>query len=195
MVKKALKVKELTDEKIVQAVRKGNKELFRELVKRYQKKLSIYLYHLVRNREETKDILQNVFIKVYDNLAKFNARKKFSSWIYRIAHNEAVNIIKRKNRKKFISWEDITIKGDTLDLKAKEKSPLDNWIEKELKGEMQEALGKLPEEYREVLILRYFLSKSYEEIGEIIKKPVNTVGTLINRAKKRMLVIIKSSWK
>jgi RNA polymerase sigma-70 factor, ECF subfamily len=195
MVKKVKKVKELSDEKIVQAVRKGNKELFRELVKRYQKKLSIYLYHLVRNREETEDILQNVFIKVYDNLTKFNARKKFSSWIYRIAHNEAVNIIKRKNRKKFISWEDITIKGDTLDLKAKEKSPLDNWIEKELKGEMQEALGMLPEQYREVLILRYFLGKSYDEISEIIRKPVNTVGTLINRAKKRMLVIIKEQWK
>lgn len=195
MVRKVVKVKDLTDEKIVRAVRKGNKELFRELVKRYQRKLSVYLYHLVRNREETEDILQNVFIKVYDNLGKFDTRKKFSSWIYRIAHNEAVNIIKRKNWKKFISWEDITVKGDTLDLKSKEKSPLDNWIEKELKGEMQGALGKLPEQYREVLILRYFLEKNYEEIGEIIKKPVNTVGTLINRAKKKLLLIIKQQWK
>jgi RNA polymerase sigma-70 factor, ECF subfamily len=195
MIKKVKKVKELSDEKLVRIVRQGNREVYRELVKRYQKKLFVYLYHLMRNKEETEDVLQDVFIKVYDNLAKFDTQKKFSSWIYRIAHNEAVNIIKRKNWRKFISWEDITIKGDTLDLKAKEKSPLDDWIEKELKGEMQTALEKLPDQYREVLILRYFLGKSYDEISEIIRKPVNTVGTLINRAKKRMLVIIKSSWK
>jgi RNA polymerase sigma-70 factor, ECF subfamily len=195
MPKKTLKKKDLADEKIVQMVRRGDKELFQELVNRYQRKLFVYLYHLVSNKEETEDILQNVFAKVYLNLGKFNLRKKFSSWIYRIAHNEAVNSIKKRSRKKFVSWEDVLVKGDTLDLKTMEKSPLDDWIEKELKGEMQVALDKLQCQYREVLVLRYFLGKSYDEISEIIRKPVNTVGTLINRAKKKLLIVIKQQWK
>jgi RNA polymerase sigma-70 factor (ECF subfamily) len=195
MVKKTLKVKEADDSRLVKIILNKNPEMYREVVKRYQKKLFVYLYHLVGSREETDDILQNVFLKVYGSLKNFDTRKKFSSWIYRIAHNEAVNFLKRKSQKKFISWEDILGSGDKIQISGKEKSPLDSWIEKELKMEVRKAVNKLSDEYREVLILRYFLDKSYGEIGAILGKPVNTVGTLINRAKKKLLLIINKSWK
>lgn len=195
MAKKAKKVKELADGDLIKVIIKKNPEAYREIVKRYQKKLFIYLFHLTGNKDEAEDILQNVFLKTYNSLGKFDARKKFSSWIYRIAHNEAVNYLKKKGKKKFVSWEDILGSGDKIEFSAKEKSPLDFWIEKELKMEVKGALDKLPNEYREVLILRYFLDKTYEEMSEILKKPVNTVGTLINRAKKKLLLIIESSWK
>ena len=195
MVKKAKKVKDLSDSDLVKIVIKKNPEIYREIVKRYQRKLFVYLYHLTGSKEETEDILQNVFVKVYNNLKKFNTRKKFSSWIYRIAHNEAVNYLKKRSRKKFVSWEDVIINKEKMEISSHERSPLDSWIKKELKREVEEALDKLPNKYKEVLILRYFSEKSYEEMSEILKKPINTVGTLINRAKKKLLDVIESSWK
>ena len=195
MVKKAKKVKGLSDSDLVRIIIKKNPESYREIVKRYQRKLFVYLYHLTGNKEETEDILQNVFVKVYANLKKFKTQKKFSSWIYRIAHNEAINHMKKRNQKKFVSWEDIAINKEKMQISSHEKSPLESWIKKELKKEMEMALEKLPAKYKEVLILRYFSEKSYEEMSEILKKPINTVGTLINRAKKKLLDVIESSWK
>jgi RNA polymerase sigma-70 factor (ECF subfamily) len=195
MVKKAKKTKDLSDSDLVKIIIKKNPESYREIVRRYQRKLFVYLYHLTGSKEETEDILQNVFVKVYNNLKKFNTQKKFSSWIYRIAHNEAVNYLKKRSQKRFVSWEDVMMSKEKMEISSHERSPLDHWIKKELKKEMEAALDKLPSKYKEVLILRYFTEKSYEEMSEILKRPVNTVGTLINRAKKKLMDVIESSWK
>ena len=142
---------------------------------------------MVGNKEETEDILQNVFVKVYKNLKSFDETKKFSSWIYRISHNEAVNYLKKRNKKRFISWEDIFLGENSIEAKSDDKSPIENWLTKERKIEVDEAIEKLPKRYKEVLMLRYFSDKSYEEIGKVLGKSVNTVGTLLNRAKKKLL--------
>ena len=189
MKKKEPKVKDLTDSELVSFIRKKHRETYREIVRRYQKKLFSYLYRFVRNKEEVEDILQNVFVKVYKNLDHFDAEKKFSSWIYRIAHNEAINFLKRKNRKHFISWEDMS-ENHKVEAKSEEKSAFDTWVIKESDAEMRKAMKSLSDNYRQVLELRYFQEKTYGEIGKIIKKPVNTVGTLLNRAKKSLLQII-----
>jgi RNA polymerase sigma-70 factor (ECF subfamily) len=129
-------------------------------------------------------------VKAYRNIKTFDIERKFSSWIYRIAHNEAINFLKKRNKKKFISWEDIVSNKDKMDTKSEERSPIDIWIRKEASAEIKEALDMLPIKYKEVLVLRYFSEKSYEEIGRMIKSPVNTVGTLINRAKKKLAAVI-----
>lgn len=183
-------IKKADDSALVNMVLQKNSSAYRELERRYQKKLFTYLYHMVGNKEETEDILQNVFVKVYNNIASFDTRRKFSSWIYRIAHNEAVNFLKKRNKKRFVSWEDIVASKDKLETSSGEETPVEKWIKKETREEVQAALDKLPRKYREVLVLRYFLDKSYGDIGEILKKPVNTVGTLISRAKKKMLGVI-----
>jgi RNA polymerase sigma-70 factor (ECF subfamily) len=144
----------------------------------------------VGNREEAEDILQNVFVKAYRNIKTFDIERKFSSWIYRIAHNEAINFLKKRNKKRFISWEDITAGKDKMETKSEERSPIDVWIREESRIEMKKAVGKLSEKYRKVLELRYFSDKSYGQIAKIIGSPVNTVGTLINRAKKKLAEII-----
>jgi len=190
-----LKAREATDSELVEMIINVTPRAYRQIIKRYQTKLFSYLYRLIGNREETEDLLQNVFVKVYNNLDRFDRRKKFSSWIYRIAHNEAVNFLKKKGKKKFISLEDITTTKDKLEISTSEKSPADSWIKKELKKEVEMAMEKLPAKYKEVLILRYFLDKSYGEMSEILGKPVNTVGTLLNRAKKKLLQVLGRSWK
>lgn len=177
---------ELTDNDLVILIRKKFPERYQEIIARYQNRLFVYLYRLIGNREEVEDLLQNVFLKVYKNLKSYDSDRKFSSWIYRIAHNEAVNYIKRKSLKKFISWEDISSVRDKLESSSNEEGVAEAWMRKEMVREVTSALDKLPLKYKQVLLLRYFSDKSYKEIGKILKKPVNTVGTLINRAKKNL---------
>jgi len=195
MIKKGLNVKKLTDSELIELLKCKDSMVHDELVNRYQKRIFVYLYRFIGNKEETEDLLQNVFFKVYKYCDNFDTSRKFSSWIYRIAHNEAVNYIKRKNIKKFISLEDFVSDKDRIETKSNAKSPMEVWISKELRNEMKEALKKIPDKYREVLEMRYFSEKSYEEIGRVLKKPVNTVGTLINRAKQKLESVVRASRK
>jgi len=176
----------LTDNELIDIVRSGQAEQYAKVIGRYQGKLFAYLYRLIGNRDEAEDLLQDVFIKAFKNLHSYDSSRKFSSWIYRIAHNEAVNFIKRKSLKRFVSWEDVSSTKDKLESSSSEESADDAWIRKESIKEVDDAINKLPIKYKQVLLLRYFSDKSYEEIGEILGKPVNTVGTLINRAKKKL---------
>lgn len=182
--------KRLSDSDLIRFLKCKNPIVHDELVKRYQKKLFVYIYRFVGNREEVEDLLQNVFFKVYKYCKDFDTGRKFSSWIYRIAHNEAVNYIKRKNIKKFISLEEFVSTKDRIETKTDAKSPMELWLRKELRKEVEKAIKSLPKKYQEILEMRYFSEKSYEEIAKILKKPVNTVGTLINRAKKKLEIII-----
>lgn len=182
---------ELNDSELVKVIIAQNREAYRELFRRYEKKLFSYVYHMVKNKEETEDLLQDIFVKTYKSISSFDTDRKFSSWIYRIAHNETVNFLKRKNKKRFISFEDISTSKDKLEASFTEDFINDVWVHKEITKEVDEALSKLPEKYRRVLFLRYFSEYSYEKIALIIKKPINTVGTLINRAKGKLLDIVR----
>lgn len=169
----------LSDEQLICEIREGKTDLYGEIVKRYQNKLFNYLFRLCGDRTESEDILQNVFIKAYKNLYGFDAEKKFSSWIYRIAHNEAVNHIKKISREKKVPLEDVVFslpdKGDGLE---------DMIDKKVLKEMVAECLEKVDMKYREPLILYFFEERSYEEISDILRVPASTVGTLIFRGKK-----------
>jgi len=190
MSKGAVKKKRGIDNKIVADIKRGEKKRFQEIEARYHNKLFFYLRHLVGSKEESEDLLQNVFIKAFEKIHTFDNRRQFSSWIYRIAHNEAVNWLKRRNKRRLVSWEDVVSIKDKLITASDEYSPQDNWIRKELRDEVRGALDKLPKQYKEVLVLRFYFDHSYEEISEIIGKPKNTVGTLINRAKKKLIKVI-----
>lgn len=179
--------KHFSDKELVLQIRKGDEEYFNELFGRYRERLFFYLRHFVGSKEEAEDLLQNVFVKAYEKFSSFDQDREFSSWIYRISHNEAVNYLKRKARKTFLSWEDIVTAKDRLESSSKERSAQEEWIRKEVRDDVRLALGRLNEKYREILILRFYLDHSYEEIAKIIGRPTNTVGTLISRAKKRLL--------
>lgn len=176
---------QISDNELVEIVRTKNQELFAEIIKRYQQKLFYYVNRLINHADEAEDIVQDVFIKVYINLNGYDARLKFSSWIYRIAHNEAVNWLRKNTRYQKESIEqseylENTLSDnhniiDTLDLKAD--------LEK-----VSSAIQKLPDKYKEVLILKFIEEKSYEEIADILRKPINTIGVLINRARKQLKI-------
>lgn len=182
---------DLSDLELIGLMKKGNKNAYSHLTERYSKKLFTYIFHFVGDKNEAEDILQNVFSKTYKNLNRFDVSRKFSSWIYRIAHNESINFLKRRNKRYIVSWEDIATTKDKLDTATSEEIPEEKWEHMEIVREIDEALEKLPPKYRQVLKLRYFQEYSYEEIGDILKKPINTIGTLINRAKRKLLEIAK----
>ncbi len=175
---------DVSDEDLVVVVRESNKELYSEIIRRYHIKLSHYLRKFIRNHDELEDVLQDVFIKAYRNLYGFDTHRKFSSWIYRIAHNEALNHIK-KYKKESISldeheWEVI---DESMDIHAKVEDD-------EFKKDIAQALACLNDKYREPLILYFFEQKTYEEISDILHVPRNTVGTLILRGKKGLKTIL-----
>lgn len=177
---------ELSDNDLIKIISNGNPQRYSEIMERYQGKLFAYLYRLIGEKEEAEDLLQDVFIKAFRNLNSYDTERKFSSWIYRIAHNEAVNHIKRKSLKRFISLDNITSTKDKLESSSTEDDAQTSWIRKETNKEVDDAVNRLPLKYKQVLVLRYYSDKSYEEIGDILGKPINTVGTLIKRAKNKL---------
>ncbi len=172
-----------SDEEIVKMSKK-NKDCYVCLVERYEDKIIRYIRRISNvNQENAEDIAQDVFIKVFINLNEFNDELKFSSWIYRIAHNETINYWRRnkKRRAQDISWDDNEeLKNILRDSRNIEEDVYQKITNQQLKN----VLTRLDEKYREVLILNYLEGKSYQEIADILKKPIGTVGTLINRAKK-----------
>lgn len=168
-------IKKLTDEQLVEKITNNNKELFGEIIERYEKKILRYIYYLTGEGQENQDIAQNIFIKAFINLKSFNKNLKFSSWIFRIAHNEAVNFLKKK---KFnLSLDEKIIKIED------EKKIDDEIIKRYLQKEVKNCLKKLPVLYKEVVELFYFENLSYEEISDVLKIPPGTVAIRLFRAK------------
>lgn len=164
----------LTDEEIVKYVLKEDQESFLEIVLRYQDKLLRYARLLTQDEIKSVDVVQNSFIKAFINLNSFNPKLKFSSWLYRIAHNEAINlIIKHKNETSLL---------DDMDFKSDEDIEID-FDKKITQNKVRECLIKIPIKYSEPLELFFIEEKTYEEISDILRLPISTVGTRIKRAK------------
>lgn len=162
------------DEEIVELVKRNNKELYVHLIKRYQSKLMRYAEYLIGNHDKASDAVQESFIKAYINLNGFDSKKKFSSWIYRIVHNESMNLID-KHKKTVIINPDIDFDSG-LNIE-------DMYIKGELVTHAQGCLEKMALIYREPLSLFYLEDKAYEEISDILRLPMGTVATRISRAK------------
>jgi len=175
-----------SDKELVRAALK-NVDDFSWLMKRYEKPLLRYIHRATNaSREDAEDILQDIFIKVYRSLNAFDQKLSFSSWIYRIAHNEIINQHKRRVRSRTISLDSESTGGETIqDELSSNKSIQDDYIAKENSERVRKALGKLSIKYREVLVLRYFEDKDYQEISDILRKPPGTVAVLLNRAKAK----------
>ncbi len=169
---------DLSDEQLVEIIRKNNQEQYSEIIRRYNQKLTHYLRKFIYDPDELEDVLQVVFIKVYKNLYGFNINKKFSSWIYRIAHNEALNHLKKYSKER-ISLDEVEYM--IIDEKIDIGGDVDKKI---LKDSVEKLLKNIKKKYQEPLILFYFEQKSYEEISDILRIPTSTVGTLISRGKK-----------
>lgn len=171
-----------TDEELVELTLQ-NEENFLYIMKRYENKLLRYILRISNvDNDEAQDVLQDVFIKVYKNLNNFDKDLKFSSWIYRITHNQVIsNYRKNQSRPQGVALEldNGIIEGLVSDLDTAQEIDTEY-----LRKNIFQILDKINVKYREVLVLKFLEEKDYKEISDIIKKPIGTVGTLLNRGKK-----------
>jgi RNA polymerase sigma-70 factor, ECF subfamily len=169
-----------SDEELV-ALTLQDQEYFLVLMNRYEKKLMSYIIRISGMKyEDAEDILQDVFVKIYYNLNNFDPKLKFSSWIYRIAHNQTISEFRKRKARpvQYFQEEDLVRFVDNFEI---DKS-IDNIL---LRESMEKIFSKMDKKYRDVLVLKFLEEKDYNEISDILKKPVGTIGTLINRGKKK----------
>lgn len=172
----------LSDEEIVNLTLK-NQDNFTYLINRYQDKLFNYIRRITNIRDEdAQDLLQDIFLKIYLNLNDFDHGLKFSSWVYAISRNQVIS-----NHRKL----QVRVEGHSVPLEDDSAKKIISGfnIEKEidsnyLKDNVFKVLDALDEKYRDILILKFIEEKNYQEISDIIKKPVGTVGSMMNKAKK-----------
>ncbi len=184
--------KKLTDQEIVALARQGREAAYRELIGRYQRPVFSLIYRLVRDREKSEDLAQDTFIKVLNALDRYDPSYKFSSWIFKIAHNTSLDHLRKK--------EPITLSLDgsphaetaseqeasVIQALSTEETPEDYAASRELGATLEVAIGKLRPEYRTAIILCHVEGRPYEEIAETMGVPLGTVKTYIHRARNAL---------
>ncbi len=171
-----------SDEELARAVQQGDKDAFGSLVERYETKLLRYGRKFLPTPEDIEDIVQDVFISTYQNIKSFDPSQKFSSWIYRIAHNAFVNALKKHSRNPLVFLD-----LDTLISHPVYEDPIPKEREEtEMKVMIEKGLSELSDKYREVLVLYYLEEIPYKDIAEILEVPQSTVGIRLKRAKEAL---------
>lgn len=174
---------EKTDEELVVLTLK-DREMYTCLIRRYEAPLARYVRRISGySDDDIADILQDAFIGAYRNLNDFDPSLKFSSWLYRIVHNETISQYrKRRVRPQTVPVEE----GDAMfELLASETDVARDVEQKMTAGRTRAVLNAMDPKYRDVLVLKFLEDKDYREISDILQKPMGTIATLINRAKKQ----------
>jgi len=178
-----------TDEEIVEGVKQGDKELFGVLVERYEGKMLRYARRFLFDEDESRDLAQNVFVKAYMNIRGFDEKKRFSPWIYRIAHNEFVNGLKKKSRDPVRFFDPDLIFPHPV----AEGSLEEDMDRNVMRGILDRNFKALELKYREPLSLHYFEEMEYRQIAEVLRIPVSTVGVRILRGKKLLKKMLEQN--
>jgi RNA polymerase sigma-70 factor (ECF subfamily) len=182
----------LTDQEVVLLARSGREAAYRELVRRYERPVFALLFRMVRDRELAEDLAQETFIKALNAIDSYRPEFKFSSWIFKIANNAAIDHLRRRE------LDTLSLDGSphaetpeamqatALQIGARQESPLDAVEARELGGAIEAAIGRLRPEYRSCILLRHVEGRAYEEIAEILDLPLGTVKTYIHRARNEL---------
>lgn len=176
-----------TDEELVAAVLEGDRERFGDIVERYQGRLVNYLFRLLRNVDDAHDLAQEVLVKVYQVLDRYDPQYRFSTWLFRVAQNAAIDQIRRR-RLKVVSLRQEDGEGESRDwdLPSPERGPYGELRNQERGGAIQEAIEALPWEYRELILLRHFGELPYEEIARMKQMPLGTVKNKLFRGRQML---------
>ncbi|MFH0818568.1 MAG: RNA polymerase sigma factor [Patescibacteria group bacterium] len=166
----------------------ANSDNYTFLVKKYEPKIINFIIKISgMGREEAEDVAQEIFLKAYINLNDFDPEKKFSTWLFSIAHNETISYWRKHSKR----WQNVSLDNSGIINTILAEVNLDKRIDSDqIAKQVNKALQEIDIKYREVLQLKYLHEYSYEEISDIIKKPLNTVGVLISRGKDKLKKIL-----
>jgi RNA polymerase sigma-70 factor (ECF subfamily) len=174
------------DSDLVASAVAGHEGGFEELVRRYQRPISAYVYRMVGDYDSALDLTQEIFIKVYGSLARYRSEFKFSTWIYKIAHNCAVDHLRRHHGREQSLTAGTESDSYELPLESRRPSPEQESERRERKVEIESVVRALPSAYRELIILRHSQDLTYEEIVEVTGLPLGTVKNRLFRARDMM---------
>ncbi|HET6797012.1 MAG TPA: sigma-70 family RNA polymerase sigma factor [Gemmatimonadales bacterium] len=194
MASSATELGGLSDQEVVLRARSGREAAYRELIRRYERPVFALLFRMVRDRELAEDLSQETFVKALNAIDSYRPEFKFSSWIFKIANNAAIDHLRRRE------LDTLSLDGSphaetpeamqatALQIGARQESPLDTVEAKELGSAIEAAIGSLRPEYRSCILLRHVEGRAYEEIAEILNLPLGTVKTYIHRARNELRV-------
>ncbi|MGH7507155.1 MAG: RNA polymerase sigma factor [Longimicrobiales bacterium] len=184
--------KELSDQQVIERARQGRESAFRELIGRYERPVFSLIYRLVRDRERAEDLAQDTFIKVLNAIDRYDPSYKFSSWIFKIAHNTALDHL-RKREPDTLSLDGsphartaAETEATSLNPASNDESPEQYTSSKELGTEIERAIGTLRAEYRTAILLCHVEGRPYDEIAQIMDVPLGTVKTYIHRGRNEL---------
>jgi RNA polymerase sigma-70 factor, ECF subfamily len=183
---------QLSDQDLVARARQGSEKAYRELLGRYQRPVFSLIYRMVRDRELAEDLAQETFVRVFNNIDRYDDRYKFSSWIFKIASNLTIDSIRRKEVATVSidgSRNAVTpdqIEATTITLASPDENPEELLEARQLGEEIERGIDGLRPEYRTAILLRHVEGRPYEEIAEIMSVPLGTVKTYIHRARHEL---------
>jgi RNA polymerase sigma-70 factor (ECF subfamily) len=185
----------LDDSALVTAYLNEGERAFDVLVERYQARLLNFIYRTVGDRERAEDLVQEVFVRVYRHLGRFDRSKKFSTWIYTIASNLAKNELRNRSRNPLVFFQSLAkgIGGDEerpVEFEDHRMRPDDLFRKRHLREVVEDSVSRLPVHHREVFVLRELEGKSYEEIAEITHCNLGTVKSRLNRARTAFAALV-----
>lgn len=182
----------LPDADVVRLAQQGRELAFRELVRRYERPVFSLVYRMVRDRETAEDLAQDAFVKVLNHIDKYSPEFKFSSWLFKIANNVAIDHLRRR-KLDTISMDGSPhattasdVEASTIELASEQESALDEMEARELGSAIEQAIARLRPEYRACIMLRHVEGRSYEEIAATLDLPLGTVKTYIHRARHEL---------
>jgi RNA polymerase sigma-70 factor, ECF subfamily len=187
---------ELSDQDVVLHAVAGREAAYRELIRRYQRPIFALLFRMVRDRELAEDLAQETFIKVLNAIDSYRPEFKFSSWIFKIANNTAIDHLRRR------SLDTLSLDGSphaataeaveatTLQISDGAESQLEEVTARELGLQIETAIAELRPEYRACILLRHVEGRPYEEISEMLDLPLGTVKTYIHRARNELRILL-----
>jgi len=178
------------EQKVITAVLNGDVDRYEFLVNRYQGQIINYVYRMVGNFEDASEIAGDAFIKAFTALKTYNNAYKFSTWLYRIASNTAIDFL-RKKRLQTVSMEGNSDEDYVPQYKSEDLTPLEEMEKERVKNLISDAVLKLPPEYREVIVLYHINGVPYEEISTITALPLGTVKNRIFRARQMLKKILE----
>jgi RNA polymerase sigma-70 factor (ECF subfamily) len=164
----------------------GREDSFEELVRRYQRPIAAYVYRMVGDYDAALDLTQEVFIKVYNSLGRYRSEFKFSTWIYKIAHNSAVDHLRRHSTREQSLMKEFDGEQRELPIESRRPSPQQESERAERRAEIEQVVRALPTAYRELVLLRHSHDLSYDEIALVTGLPLGTVKNRLFRAREVM---------
>lgn len=182
----------ITDETLASRACSGDLSAYEELVNRYKNSVFAIVYRMVGQYQEAEDITQEVFISVYEKLYQFDTSKRFSPWLYRIATNASISMLRRKKKVVMLNFDETY--AQSPDPAPDEFNPEHAYERQELREEIQKAIAELPESYRVVIALRYQSDLNNQEIAEILGISKENVEVKVHRARKALRGILQKRW-